>query len=276
MSSIHLFPPKRILVPTDMSPASEAALQYARYFHRRFGSKALILHAHHFELPPYFSSSQIAELKLKLKQAATAARDYVQQLSESVLGYSPEVKVVEGPPTKAILEESLIGKIDMILMGMHGHHGIERMWMGSVTEQVIRRGSIPVLAVRSAPSEIPIRRILCPVNPTDTGKQALQYAAEVSKAMQAHLVVLHAVEQGAEPLPCPLVDDPIKSNCTVEEITLNGNAAKSIAEASTKMNPDLIIMGAEKKASVLGEFFSSTTSSVMQMAQSPLLIVPKR
>jgi nucleotide-binding universal stress UspA family protein len=276
MSSIHLFPPKKILVPTDMSPASEAALRYARYFHERFGSEALVLHAHHFELPPYFSSSQMAALKRELKHATTAAQEYVQQLSASILGFSPEVKIVESPPVDAILELSRSEPIDMILMGMHGHHGIDRVWMGSVTEQVIRQGSIPVLAVRSAPSETPIQRILCPVNPSDTGKQALHYAAEVSRVMQARLIVLHAVEPGAEPLPCPLVDDPIKANCQVEEISLNGNATRSIAEASKNMNPDLIIMGAERKSSVLGDFFSSTTSSVMQMARSPLLIIPKK
>jgi nucleotide-binding universal stress UspA family protein len=161
-------------------------------------------------------------------------------------------------------------------MGMHGHHGIERIWMGSVTEQVIRRGIVPVLAVRSAPLEIPIRRILCPVNPSATGKQALQYASEVSKAMQARLIVLHVVEQGAESLPCPLVDDPMKADCQLEEISLKGNAAKTIAEASKDLHPDLIIMGAERKSAVLGEFFSSTTFSVIQMAPGPLLIVPKK
>jgi nucleotide-binding universal stress UspA family protein len=276
MSSIHVFPPKRILVPTDMGPASEAALRYAEYFHKRFKSEVLVLHAHHFELPPYFSSSQMADLRRKLKQATAAAREYVRQHSESVLGFSPDVRIVESPPTDAILEASSSENIDMILMGMHGHHGIERIWMGSVTEQVIRRGSIPVLAVRSAPSETPIRRILCPVNPSDTGKQALQYSAEVSKALQARLIVLYVVEQGAEPLPCPLVDDPMKADCQLEEINLKGNAAKTIADASKDLNPDLIILGSERKSSVLGEFFSSTTSSVMQMARGPLLIVPKR
>jgi nucleotide-binding universal stress UspA family protein len=273
---MHVFPPNKILVPTDMGPASEAALRYAHYFHKRFESEVLILHAHHFELPPYFSSSQIADLKRKLKQTTTAAREYVRQQSESILGFSPDVQIVESPPTNAILEASRGENIDMILMGMHGHHGIERIWMGSVTEQVIRRGNVPVLAVRSVPLEMPIRRILCPVNPSAAGKQALQYAAEVSKTLRAHLIVLHVVEQGAEPLPCPLVDDPMKADCQLEEISLKGNAAKTIAEASKDLNPDLIIMGAERKSAVLGEFFSSTTSSVMQIAQSPLLIVPKK
>jgi hypothetical protein len=54
MNQPYLFPPKNILVPTDMGPASKSALRYARFFHERFGSKVTVLHAEHLELPPYF------------------------------------------------------------------------------------------------------------------------------------------------------------------------------------------------------------------------------
>jgi nucleotide-binding universal stress UspA family protein len=39
--------------------------------------------------------------------------------------------------------------------------------------------------------------------------------------------------------------------------------------------PDLIVMGAERKGSKLGDSFSSTTTGVMQIAVGPLLLVPK-
>jgi len=70
--------------------------------------------------------------------------------------------------------------------------------------------------------------------------------------------------------------EQIRNACRVEEIRFNGNAAKTIAEAANNLKPDIIIMGAERKSAVLGEFFSSTTSSVMQSAVGPLLIIPKR
>lgn len=90
------------------------------------------------------------------------------------------------------------------------------------------------------------------------------------------MTILHVVERGDEPLTCPLVGERIKNACSVEEIQFNGNAARTIAEASNNLKPDLIIMGAERKSAVLGEFFSSTTSSVMQLALGPLLVVPKK
>ncbi len=272
---MHAFPPQKILIPTDMSAASEAALQYARYFRERFQAAVRVLHAHHLELPTYFSSGQWKDLKRELSKLAKEARDHVLKQSEPILGFSPEIEIAENIPAESILEA--IGKdgIDLVIMGMHGHRGMKRFWMGSVTEQVIRRSPVPVLAVRTAPSEAPMRRIFCPMNPSDAGKQAVVYAAEISKALNAHLTILHVVEPGDAPLDCPLVDEQVKTACRVEEISLHGSAARTIAEVSNELKPDLIVMGAEHKPGVLGEFFSSTTSSVMQLAIGPLLIIPK-
>ena len=276
MNSIYSFPPGKILVPTDMGAASKAALQYARYFHNGFGSAVLILHSHHLDLPPYFSSGQLAALKRELKKLAKAAEEYVGQDSEPILGFRAEIRVTENTPVEAILETSQEPGIDLIIMGMHGHRGAERLFLGSVTERVLRRSALPVLAVHHPPSEAPIRNILCPMTPSETGKQALEYAAAIGKTLKARLTVLHVVEPGAEPLDCPLVEEPIKNSCRVEEVRFHGNAAKTIIEASNDLKPDLTVMGAEHKPGVLGEFFSSTTSSVMQMAVGPLMIVPRR
>ncbi len=275
MSSLYSFPPRRILAPTDMSAASKSALQYARCFHERFGSAVSVLHAHHLDLPPYFSSGQLRDLKRELKKLAKAAADYVQKESEPVLGFHPDIKVVENEPIEAILSASQ-EQIELIIMGMHGHSRAERLFMGSVTDRVLRRSHVPVLAVYNAPPERPIQNILCPMNPSEAGKQALEYAAQIGKAFDAHLTVLHVVEPGDAPLTCPIVGESVKKTCSVEEVNLHGSAAKTILEVSNNLKPDLIVMGAEHKPGMLGEFFSSTTSIVMQSAVGPLMIVPKR
>jgi nucleotide-binding universal stress UspA family protein len=275
MNSLYSFPPDHILVPTDMGASSVSALKYARFFHAKLGATVSVLHAEHLELPAYFSSGQVAELKRGLKKMARAAKEYVQKESESILGFLPDVHMVEKTPAEAILAQSQGGPFGLVIMGTHGRSTAERLWMGSVTERVIRQSKIPVLAVRKDPSDAPFHQILCPMNLSETGKEALEYAAQISKAMNAKLVVLHAVEQGEEPLACPLVDDQIQKTCRVEEIRFHGNAARTIAEASKDLKVDLIVMGAEHKKSKLGEFFSSTTTGVMQLAVGPLLVVPR-
>jgi nucleotide-binding universal stress UspA family protein len=275
MNLQYSFPPRTILVPTDMSPASTSALQYARFFHERFGAAVSVLHAEHIELPPYFSIAQLGDLKRELKKLSRNATDYVKKESSSVLGFLPDTRVVESAPTDAILEQSKDKKFGLIIMGMHGHSTVERLWMGSVTERVLRQSMIPVLAVHKDPSESPIRKILCPMNLSETGRQALEYAATIGKEMKAELIVLHVIEKGEEPLACPLADALMHKSCSIKEISFHGNAAKTIAEASNDLKPDLLVIGAERKASKLGELFSSTTAAVMQLAIGSLLVVPR-
>ncbi len=258
-----------------MGTASKSALKYARFFHDRFGSRVSVLHAEHLEFPPYFSSGQLGELKRELRKLTRAAIDYLRKESESSLGFVPDVKVIENMPVDAILEQSRNSQFELIIMGMHGHSSAERLWMGSVTERVLRQSSVPVMAVRKDPPELPMQQILCPMSPSETGRQALEYAAQISKEMNAKLIVLHVVEQGEEPLTCPLVDEQIQRMCRVEEIKFHGNAARTIAEASNDLKTDLIVMGAERKRARLGEMFSSTTTGVMQIAVGPLLVVPR-
>jgi nucleotide-binding universal stress UspA family protein len=258
-----------------MGASSISALKYARFFHAQFRAGVSVLHAEHLELPPYFSSGQMEELKRRLKKLARAAKEYVQKESESTLGFLPDVRIVEKMPVDAILEQSQSGQFGLMIMGTHGHSTAERLWMGSVTERVIRQSNIPVLAVRKDPPEVPFQQILCPMNFSETGREALEYAAQITKSMNAKLVVLHAVEPGEAPPTCPLVDDQIQKTCRVEEIRFHGNAAKAIAEASNDLKIDLIVMGAEHKKSRLGEIFSSTTTGVMQLATGPLLVVPR-
>ena len=271
----YTYPPSKILVPSDLGTTSEYALAFARYFHEKYGAGVHVLHAQHFELPPYFSSSQLEALKRELKRSGKAAVEYVRRGSEAVLGFTPEVAVVESSPVEAILEASTGGGTDLVIMGTHGRRGARRMWLGSVAERVLQQSALPVLAVREPPAATPFQRILCPVNLTEVGESALEYAAEIAEAAESQLTVLHAVEKGEQPLNCSLVGEQIKRHCKVEEVVRHGSAARIILEASDHLKPDLIVMGAERKSSLMGEIFSSTTASVMQWAATPLLIVPK-
>src|ERR1019366_5828688 len=60
---------------------------------------------------------------------------------------------------------------DLVVMGNHGHSGVARLLLGSVTENVVRKAECPTLIVRG--QKIPagqrrLYRVLCPVNLTGT------------------------------------------------------------------------------------------------------------
>ena len=59
-----------------------------------------------------------------------------------------ESSVGTGQPADAIVEYADTHDIDLIVMGTHGRGGVEKMWLGSVTEKVLRKAHCPVLALR--------------------------------------------------------------------------------------------------------------------------------
>jgi nucleotide-binding universal stress UspA family protein len=270
----HLFPPRKILVPTDLSSTSSPAFDFAKVLHRQFGGSVHVLHAQHFDLPPYFSSGQLEDLRRELKRATRVGAEYLLIESTAALGFEPEVTMAAKPPVEAILEASSAADLDLIVMGTHGRHGADRFWLGSVAERILHESRKPVLSVRTGMEAIPFRHVLCPVNFTGVGQEALLYAAAIAEAGGIQLTVLHAVEEGNKPLDCQLVPDDVRARCRVEELTYHGDAAGSILTAAREIKPDVIVMGAERKPSIFGELFSSTTERIMQWGYAPLLVVP--
>ncbi len=271
---MHRFPPRKILVPTDLTGTSEPALRFAGTIHERFGGEVRVLHAHHFDLPPYFTGEQSADLLRELKQSLNGAVEYVRNQSTPLLGFEAEYSVVEEEPAEAILHAAASSDVDLIVMGTHGRHGADRFWLGSVAERVLRRSDKPVLAVRRGMIPRPLERILCPATPSGIGRAALEYAGAMADAAGSRLTVMHAVEPGAAPPDCSLVPDSVRSRCRVEELTYHGDAPGAILTAARETQPDLIVLGAERRTSPLGHIFSSTTERVMRSVQAPLIVVP--
>ena len=102
MNPRYSFPPRKLLVPTDMGTASRSALQYAQFIHERFGTAVSVLHAEHLELPPYFTNAQLGDLKREVKKLFRNTADYVKKESEPVLGLNDQNRDIpekesEGP-----------------------------------------------------------------------------------------------------------------------------------------------------------------------------------
>jgi nucleotide-binding universal stress UspA family protein len=59
-----------------------------------------------------------------------------------------EYRVLDGAPAVEILEAARQVQCDLIVLGTHGHTGLERLVMGSVAEEVMRKAKCPVLTVK--------------------------------------------------------------------------------------------------------------------------------
>jgi universal stress protein A len=145
----------RILVPTDFSEPSDAALDYARALADKFGATLHLLHviepgsmAGAVSNEAYLGTSPgIYEVLVKEAQAKFAHCVFPADRAK----YGATTEVMTGVTADTIIDVAADQHMDLIVMGTHGRTGLAHLLMGSVAEHVVRTAPCPVLTVRQAP-----------------------------------------------------------------------------------------------------------------------------
>jgi nucleotide-binding universal stress UspA family protein len=145
----------RILVPTDFSPPSDAALEYAKAIAHRFGAS---LHLLHVADDPYRAAlaaevfvPEVEGLRDEIIRNATARLKELLTPADLSDLHAATTTVI-GTPAWSIVEYAGAHDIDLVIMGTHGRGGMTHLLMGSVAERVVRTAPCPVLTVRQSPA----------------------------------------------------------------------------------------------------------------------------
>jgi nucleotide-binding universal stress UspA family protein len=140
---------KRILFCTDFSESAEAAFEFALDAAvRRPGSTLFLLHVIH-EPDAQFWKSYIAEVE---NINADAKRAIDQKVAASYLSRVPQGQDIKvefriGAEAACILEFARAAKVDVIILGRHGHSSLGKALFGSVAERIVRKADCAVLVV---------------------------------------------------------------------------------------------------------------------------------
>ncbi|AUV84006.1 universal stress protein [Salinigranum rubrum] len=140
----------RILLPTDGSEASLAALDHALDLTGRFDAALDVLYVVDTGALPLDAHSRAL-----FDAADQAARGTVADMVDRAERRGVERvtgEVREGSPSEVVLDYAADHDVDLVVMGTHARTGVERYLLGSVTERVLRASPVPVLTVRG-PSE---------------------------------------------------------------------------------------------------------------------------
>lgn len=290
------FEPKRILVPTDFSELSRLALKYAAVGAIHFGSELMVLHAERFEIPPYVLADEYDRVLSELKRWRQSAENYLAEHVRQTLGSVADrltitYRIVESHPVEAILQAVENEGFDLIIMGTHGRTGLQRLYLGSVTERVLRESKVPVFVVRQKEREFidvndpeakpKLDKILCPVNFTPTAKLALMYAADIAARFGSQLTALYIDERNelsegeAKERICQWLPKEVTDRCSVQPSVRSGNAAEQIIAAARDGNYDLLVFGAERRFSFKAILFGTTTEALLRFSPIPALVIPR-
>jgi nucleotide-binding universal stress UspA family protein len=178
---------KRILVPLDGSPLSEAAVPLAEALARDYEADLLLVRA----LPPGGS----AEAEVAAQDEAEA---YLRALTADLTarGRSVEWKVWYDEPARAIAEAARYNGIDLVVMSTHGRGGVSRLIVGSVAETLVRQAPVPVLLVRGELTWRPVSsgKILVPLDGSELSEGVLPVVAGLAGPFDLTIELFRAIE----------------------------------------------------------------------------------
>jgi nucleotide-binding universal stress UspA family protein len=191
-----------IVVPLDGSAFGEHALPLALSLARRSHATLELVHVH---VP---LATLYAETIANVESGLDAGRRrheqaYLDRMAERLtkLAAVPvKVRLPEGPVVDAVQEYLPACGADLVVMTTHGRGAVSRWWLGSVTDELIRRVSVPLLAVRPHEQEPNFgreaepRHVLVPLDGTPLAEHILPAATQLGGLTGAAYTLLRVVQ----------------------------------------------------------------------------------
>lgn len=116
-----------------------------------------------------------------------------------------EWRVVDGEPSEVVAALVEASGADLVVMATHGRGGLERAWLGSVADRLVRRVTVPLLLVRpdededvagSLQAPPAVGRVLVPLDGSPLAESVLEPATRVARLLGAAIVLARITGEG--------------------------------------------------------------------------------
>jgi len=141
---------KKILYPTDFSDVAHRALDFVMRLKDAGAREVVILHVidkGNFDAIARYATKDILEIERNLEEKAMAEITPIEERLKKK-GFKVKVIISREIPFMEILRVEDKEKVSAIVIGSHGMSNIAEMFLGSVSEKIIKRAKTPVLVVR--------------------------------------------------------------------------------------------------------------------------------
>jgi len=280
----------RILVPTDGSDAAERALDLA----------AAVADAHDAELHVLYvadtNQPSLSRIQGQVVDALESEGDrIVREAAERVRGGGVDVTtdVVQGGPSRTILDYVSDRGIDLVMMGTRGERDVERLLLGSVTERVVRSSPVPVLAVPpNSDRTYPPKRVLVGTDGSAGSDAALEQGIGIAGHADAALDVLSVLEDsllGIDVRSAAAAEERerrdeetlagARERATeaglddVETAIEEGDVVGTLTDYAADNEVDLIVVGTHGRTGIDRRLLGSVTEDLLRTASVPVLSV---
>lgn len=295
---------KHLLVPLDGSTLAEAALPAARYLAEQFNAKLTLFHVVEEDAPQQVHGQQHLT-------GYAQAQAYLEGIRQSALAGLQQTECHVHETATAQVAESIInhaGELehDLVVMCSHGRGRSLHLLLGSIAQQVVAGGSIPVVITHpdqtGAPLPFQCARLLVPLDTNPDHEQILPVAADLARTCGAELHLVTVIPQysslmgdfrdSARTMPATttrmldlacqeaeqhltqITTDLNASGIAAAHHLLRGDPAATIAKAAELASIDLILLASHGKTGMDAFWAGSVAHGVCSRSRCPLLLVP--
>jgi len=279
---------KNILWATDFSDEAHEALLYADFFAKTFGARLTALHVIPDFSPALYETSALikGELLKRLESMKKEANKKLNALQKTRHISFNKIMVKQGSASKRIIEASQEEKADLIVIGRKGLSALEKIFIGSVANQVLRSSSVPVLVTKKRRGKPQVKKILVPTDFSKQEEVERDFAWKLAKGFDASLTLLYVLELYGHEFR--IVDKMFEAALQKlkrrkkrekEDIAINEDvtraiyASHGIVDYAETLQFDLIVMSTYVHK--LARFFlGSTTEKVISYSSIPVFAIP--
>jgi len=279
---------RNILFATDFSEVSKAALPYAMDLARLYDGKIFVAHVVPHEAYLSVPLEPIpVDLDLFWNREKQNMADFA---SQCLFGNVPHEEILRRGELWDVIADIIEKKrIDLVVAGTHGRHGLKKVVLGSAAERIYRQAHCPVLtigpeAVESGRASWELKQILFATDFSKASLHALPYALSPAEENQANLIFLNVVplvpyqyKEAVEASTRKKLEGlmPAEPWCSSESLVSYEFPAQGILQVARERNADLIVLGVRKPgaATLTSHLPWSTASDVVNAAPCPVLTV---
>lgn len=272
----------KILIPTDFSPLSKVAVQYAVKLGKKLKAELVILNVVSIDSSPGRGVINIKYLEEKMTENA------IEDCAKLINEIGPEIKgkinitsqVVKGYPVENVVTNyAQHNDIDLIVMGTKGATGLKKIVLGSNAAAVLNKSNIPVIVVPEFARFTNLKNI---VYATDIAnlKDELKTVVSIAKDFNATVHILHIITPaGEEKLDKKQTVAKLTKAMGYKKITftisLHDDAAEGIDQYVIKHKTDMLVMFTHELTFLKKLFGQSVTREMAFLSNVPLLTFKK-
>ena len=296
---------RAILVPLDGSASAEAALPIALALVRRDEARLVLATA--IEPPPSVRGGQgalVFDQRLDTERRA-AMRQYLRQVTVRLLGEDGslpiEARFLEGPAAATIVQAANESGAELVVLTSHGRGGASRLWLGSITDALVRQLRVPILVLRAddgtavAPAR-GFRRVLVPLDGAPQSEQGIHAATALAGRDGVHYTLVRVVELLHPLLQTVASEQDVERDVATQrseaeryladvgarlgaqgldvrgEVRVSRHAASAIVGVAEEIGADLLSVATHGRGRVGRLLLGSVADKLLRTAHIPVLV----